>query len=242
MSYMCVRCAQGYTLTNDFRCTIFISIENCSSYDPQTGNCKSCFGDNILVGNRCQACQNGYFASNNICYIRVNGCLEYSPNGACKTCQPGLKLDLITNTCSTITPPLNCATYDPLTGICSQCRPTFVLLNNNCISCPAGQVEFGGVCYTIIIGCISYSPNGVCGICGTGWYLDSGKCLNVTTPPNCMAYNLTTGVCYQCMKNYVLSGNTCIPCPAGQVEVGGKCYIIIVGCIDYLGNGDCRLC
>lgn len=129
-----------------------------------------------------------------------------------------MKLDSIANTCTTITPPSNCLIYDPLTGICSQCRPTFTLINNNCVACPTGQVEFGGICYTIIVGCVSYSSTGACTLCSPGWSLGSGTCMNITLPPsNCMTYNLTTGVCYQCMRNYVLSGNACIPCPAGQV-------------------------
>lgn len=52
----------------------------------------------------------------------------------------------------------------------------------------------------------------LCLSCVNGYTLNKGNCLQTITSntPNCLSYNLLTGICSACINNYVLTNGQCI--------------------------------
>lgn len=71
----------------------------------------------------------------------------------------------------------------------------------------------------------AFNPN-LCSTCNTGYTNDNGVCKKAQTPstPNCMSYNLITGICIQCNLGFELNRTTAqcfIPIPP-QTPQGGS--------------------
>lgn len=178
---------------------------------------------------------------NQFCIRLPENCLFVnSSTYACATCAEGFTLTNDFRCVKNITIPANCAVYDPLTGICQQCNDNYVLVNNMCLACAAGQIKIGNQCFNIIAGCLQYNANGQCSVCGTGFTLSNGLCSSVNPPPFCAVYDPATGICQKCINNYEPSGNglqclpagcqtfandgrTCVTCLPGFVLTYGLC-------------------
>jgi hypothetical protein len=159
---------------------------------------------------------------------------------------------------------LTCNTgYTPSNSSCivSNCMNSS---NNLCITCTAGfTLTTSGICLIFPSSCGTFdSQNLVCLTCLTGYNLTSlGTCLWL---PFCIAYDLQTGVCTQCLPNFSynnqsrqcesnychqyntsqpVTGRICVLCQAGCSLDSSNAYCIPAGCSTYiLQNGTCLAC
>ena len=82
----------------------------------------------------------------------IDFCLSYF-NGRCQTCDVFATLNQ--NRCV----PNYCNIYDYVQGLCTNCIDKYQLISRRC--------------YIIIIGCSSYTTNGLCSVCLPGYTLIS---------------------------------------------------------------------
>ena len=240
-------------------CVNFDLIGNCKSYDIDstlnTSNftCTACNDGFYLKDNACIARVNKpskcitYSSSDDICnacdntsYLDDNakvctdypkgilGCETYSNATTCISCKPGRYLS--SNTCPSVTTPIESCSYYSANNVCSSCLSTHALLNNTCVKATAtncASYASATACATCIAGNVLETTNGVtncvarsktgcalldinspynCLRCEGTYYLDAGECKSPTTIANCAAYDSQT-TCSLCNKGFALSAD-----------------------------------
>ena len=237
----CSLCLSGFRLENGL-CVPITPPNFCAVYNASTGICTQCLDNYVLRNNTCSLCPSGQIKVENQCFTIIVNCVNYTSQGQCLTCAPTYRLQ--NGLCVLVTPPNFCAVYNASTGICTECISTHILIpaNNTCVPCGSNQVKVGNQCFNTIANCLNYTAQGQCSLCLSGFRLENGLCVQITPPNFCAVYNASTGICTQCLDNYILRNNTCSLCPSGQIKVGNQCFTIIVNCVNYTSQGQCLTC
>jgi hypothetical protein len=140
---------------------------------------------------KCQQCSSSQFTlSNGKCVLVKSNCLAYSAYGLCMGCQAGFLL--WSGECRKS----SCNGYDVSTGFCKACLANYLLSLG---FCSPKQISY----------CQLYA--GVaCLFCQSGYYLTSGGlCAKMIS--FCLAASAQTGRCSQCVYNYTIYQEQCIP-------------------------------
>jgi hypothetical protein len=212
---VCASCADGFTLTPDFRCVKNVTIPgNCAVYDPLSGVCQQCNDKYVLVNSICLACAAGQIKLGNQCFNVIANCLQYNGNGQCSVCGNGYTLS--NGLCSAVNPPPFCAIYDPATGICQKC------INNY-------QPSANGL-QCVPVGCQTISSDGrTCASCLPGFVLTYGLCVRQITIviQFCDSINPNTNTCDRCANGYLPSsdGKLCILINCLKMDQSGQSCI-----------------
>ena len=155
--FVCKSCSSRYYLNNQNYCILM--TENCL---------------NANLFGTCLSCVSGYSLSinnDNICYLTIPSCNVYnSSTRLCQACAPGFILN--SGYCYKIID--NCLNYNFTTigSQCLQCKDTYSLNNNLCISCGNGYyIDFNGVCKSNPTNCKSANKFGQCLNCITNYTL-----------------------------------------------------------------------
>jgi hypothetical protein len=174
-------------------------------------------------------CPNGYYFYENVCLTAclsgyanngVGGCVAVTPatgcsypnylsNGICiSTCPSGTYPNTQTRVCQSCSS--NC--FSCLTNtFCYACNAGYGLSNGVCITatitCPSGQFQYNGVCY-------SACPAGTCA---------QGNFCQRTCPAGTWAYNQG---CYSTCPTNHTTPDACVDnCPSGTSLVNGVCQV-----------------
>lgn len=124
------------------------------------------------------------------CVVRRANCVAYSPYGLCQGCGNGFLL--FAGECRAS----NCLNVDVSSGLCLACSNNYSLWLGSCLQ-------------RRVANCVGYSGSG-CLFCAANYYLTSsalcGKMIAF-----CQTANSQTGRCLQCVANYTLYLEQCIP-------------------------------
>lgn len=182
----CDVCKSGFYL-NAVNACVAQTVSSCSSFHPNTNNCKACaagftlfnhlcIADANVVANcqwydssftACLICKSGYYSSGSSCVQGVTtDCTHYwMTKGYCRTCSTG-------------------------SGYKNSCIPT-ANFDSNCIKFDESTRS--------------------CVVCAAGFYLTGSSCTSQTgTVTNCMAYWFNSNQCGQCVAGFELANNSCI--------------------------------
>lgn len=129
---------------------------------------------------------------------------------------------------------VNCNTYSDFDGSCLTCFQGFSL--NKLGQCVQSSVSNG---------CSTFDSAGKCTKCGSGYYLQSGNCIQID--PQCANFDNNTLQCTGCYSGYTLLNGICqISKVDTQYEVK-NCFAynlnnLCVSCYDryYLSNNSCN--
>ena len=175
ISGKCNKCALGYFLTSDSKCSPCSS--NCDSCESAT-KCKTCSKEYEITSNNickipcptnckvckdkitCKECDSNYkINESGTCTIQCpKNCTQCDTNGKCTTCQNGFFVK--TGACAPcIVGCFNCT--NAITPGCSQCLNGYYLKAGKCSKCP--------------VNCFSCTPT-ACSQCASGYILKLGKC------------------------------------------------------------------
>lgn len=144
----------------------------------------------------------------------------------------------------------NCLTISTTCYTCLVCNAGYALnngscilsnclkiVNNLCTSCYAGfTLTSTGICLIFPSSCATYdNTNLVCLTCATGYTLTVlGTCLWL---PFCKSYDVQTGVCTQCLPNFVYNNQStqcesayCSQFNMQQPQIGRVCVLCQPGC------------
>lgn len=234
----CTQCSVNYTLQNGL---CYRNYNFCIRYSESTGFCAQCQQNFTLQGIECQCSSDSQLVNNVNCIKLPNNCLQIDFSTLrCSRCAFNFTLDSNWNCVRDA--PAYCSIYNASTGVCVECLANYVLTNNTCILCGVGQVKIGNQCFPSVANCLNYSSSGQCLACALTYRLTNGICTLVTPPNFCSIYDPNTGICTECLPNYVLSNNNCALCPSNQVKVGNQCFPSVANCITYLPSGLCNIC
>ncbi len=141
-------------------------------------------------------------------FNNITNCLIYAYAGrdnagvvnfGCQACSPRFYWDDANLYCKERTVlPIQCVEFNLAADLCTACAASFTLnaAGTTCTAYPTG-----------IQNCFSYSSDGICGSCVTGFYLNGGNCLQVArSVPFCMFYS-SEGVCAKCGLGRVAVNN-----------------------------------
>lgn len=232
----CQQCNPGYDLMANNTCA-FRSSASCSN--SAGGICLQAASGFVVIGgsatyagnniNQVDANGNivsakaGYFiwSANNIAWPYDFNCAQQTQPNICQTCSTG-PFTLVNNRC--IIQRSNCAAYSPY-GLCMACNTGFTLwagecrINNcsridsstgYCLNCNNGLVLQFGICYVRQLNnCQIYNSAG-CLYASIGYYLTNTG-LSAKMSNFCQMANTQTGRCSQCIYNYTLYQEQCIP-------------------------------
>ncbi|EAR86548.3 hypothetical protein TTHERM_00037250 (macronuclear) [Tetrahymena thermophila SB210] len=189
-----------------------------------SSNCSEC----DKLENNCTSCPRGlqlfYDQTNN-----AAACVETCPSqyygfqGQCKSC------------------PQNCQICDS-NGVCQQCQKSFMIYNQNCVSCPNQDILIDNQCQYCKDKLLRIE-DGTCIVnqdCGVGYFIENGICkqcglqnencssINSQEEINkCSQYQNGQGKCQQCsaVATYFNQG-WCLPCPEGcsSCNQQGQCF------------------
>ena len=244
----CLICEQGYFPSGSI-CDKVSGL--CKDYNPQTGQCTSCFNPNLSLENGkcvdsncnsptkdgCTACRQNFIfnSQEKLCKFNDPNCDNIIPI-ACLQCKSGFYLSQAGN-CKVLPP--NCQNAFP-NGICETCASGFNLSGGNCI-----QIQMPPNCQRM-------GPNGNCQACNSGFTLVGNSCM--TMPANCQRLG-PNGNCQACNSGFTLVGNSCMTMPAncqilgpngncqacnsGFSLVGNNCVFLPVNCESVFANGNC---
>jgi hypothetical protein len=247
---ICARCSTGYVFQNNGQCGLVSS--DCKTFDQSTGYCLSCYLGFALNQGQCTR-------SNDTSPIDLN-CASFV-SGACVKCSKGFYFGS-NGACLAVSP--LCQTFDPATGSCLTCYPSFIVVGGACVEdknhtqgdpncaswlsgvCTACAtrtfMDGNGLCQSVSIDCSTYSANnGACTSCYPGFALNQGKCALSTSPSSCSRFN-ARGDCVECGKGSYLNAGQC-------VAIDPQCAsfdISAQSCVDcYPGyailNGACQI-
>jgi len=235
-------CSIGFYLNNNTGICTQVD-PSCNTYNPNTGECLSCYTGSTLSGSicvflssidpncntfsglTCTDCYNGFFiGSSGLCTPANPICQNYSmTTGQCLSCHTGYELN--GTTCvqlSTLVP--DCSTF---TGII-------------CISCINGYYLNNGSCFPGNPLCSTYNmTGGSCLSCFQGYYLSGSNCLVIN--PLCKTVDVS-GSCASCYQGYAVSGTTCIQLSLINPQCSTFNGLICTNCYNgfYIGsNGIC---
>lgn len=260
-STRCVQCASGFTLTNNFTCSLLPL--NCLAVS-NAGLCIQCAGNYQLFSNICvipvnfcqsydnttffcNNCMSGYYlyrsGANYICQTLPRFCLTADFTGACLTC---ISNYIIYNRLCVLSDSiLNCQTYDPQSYTCLNCVRGYYLNSNN-------------ICTLLPQYCNSANSQGICITCVNGYKLSGNYCVIYVV--NCTGYNYNTGTCTQCAPGYQLSQDQttcnlvvtncqvfnptglCLQCISGYYLSNGYCVLLPQGCSQLNNQQLCIAC
>jgi hypothetical protein len=158
----------------------------------------------------------GYYASEDVCVVLPENCLNASKQGACLLCVPNYFLQL--DRCFAVNQSIpNCLLYSQYSYI------------PRCVECGVGYFVVLGGCVEIPPYCSMLLSDGQCAICLTGFSLRGGKCqLDKKGDNSCLKE--AEGKCLQCRNGSVLA-------------INGACYAYKEqGCLQYDEAGVCMGC
>lgn len=237
----CINCQDQFYLSANFSSCLPnpIGIANCLNYST-VNSCRLCSNGLILIDGlcksvnnstkvqnclshllnsdgllKCVACKSNYFLINNTCQIAIAlNCLTYSNISTCGSCSIGFDLQLKSEimSCVQIIIP-NCYIYGRMSNktICLTCFKRFYLYDLiNCL--PVDK---------FIMNCDTYSQNGVCNQCLSGFllYYEGIACLPIQSYYSNLNSFCEIGkvdstlTCGMCNLNYFFDQNgTCVKC------------------------------
>ena len=172
-----VGCISYVDLTTCSFCrdTHYLSSNTCVELtQPVVADCSAYSGDGI-----CSACNTGFSFNAGVCEANVaTGCVTWADKDNCATCLPNEILDSGSCTSTSIS---SCSITSGSVGseTCLACDSGSFLDNNTCTSSS-----------TTITDCVTYSADGVCGMCIAGKVTsgDGATCENINNNvfgPNC---------------------------------------------------------
>lgn len=234
----CTQCSVNYTLQNGI---CYRNYNFCTWYSESTGFCAQCQQNFTLQGIECQCSSDSQLINNINCIKLPSNCLQIDTSTLrCSRCAFNFTLDSNWNCVRNA--PAFCSIYNATTGVCVECLANYILTNNTCVLCGVGQVKIGNQCFQSIPNCLNYTSTGQCSACALTFRLVNGTCSYITPPNFCSIYDPNTGICTECLPNYVLANNNCSLCPSNQVKVGNLCFQTISNCINYTTSGSCSVC
>jgi hypothetical protein len=279
----CTKCATGAYFNNG---VCVQANANCQTFSQTNGWCLSCYagyslqvGQCVLIplcpannapsdllcaswsGNTCLKCSVNAYFNNGVC-TQVNPlCMTFdSSNGNCLSCYNGYTL--YNGYCAiNQVSPNNTAPSDLL---CAQWS------NGICMMCSTGAFFRNCVCVQADTQCKTFDQTyGNCLSCYSGYYLDSGQCLqsynapNNTQPSDLLCAKWSNGICIQCSqtayfrngictqsdalcKTFSQTNGNCLSCYSGYNLSYGTCVKAATGPTDLLcakfSNGVCTQC
>ena len=221
-----VGCISYVDLTTCSFCrdTHYLSSNTCVELtQPVVADCSAYSGDGI-----CSACNTGFSFNAGVCEANVaTGCVTWADKDNCATCLPNEILDSGSCTSTSIS---SCSITSGSVGseTCLACDSGSFLDNNTCTSSS-----------TTITDCVTYSADGVCGMCIAGKVTsgDGATCENINNNvfgPNCsVGSSNSPPVCALCGNGYVMDddGKCTVSCSASD------CLLC-----DPNDNSKCNLC
>lgn len=227
-SGFCKACLDSYVMVGTKGSRYCIALDaslNCVAADENISTSQTAI--------QCNRCKDGYSykpveTSKQICLRlnQINGCLQYDNKEllalstfTCLSCNETFYLATPWSCMPRTYFVGNCSKYEINYDFCSVCAPNFYLTNNRtCVPYPTG-----------IYGCELYAGLKNCTQCQAGMYLVSPtECRVIDTGlliPNCQVYK-KVGTCSQCMMNFILTDNTCIP----SIAQNCKTYVSTLAC------------
>ncbi|CAD8179254.1 unnamed protein product [Paramecium octaurelia] len=174
---------------------------------PCISNCKFCFNPVS-----CSKCSDGYYLQSNVCVQQCDPLHYIRRDFSCIYCNIN-----------------NCIECN-INGICDQCKPNYLLYNNQCYfqQCNQGQYTIDNEnclnCHYNCYNCLNQPDN--CVECYNGYYL-----LEVNQINNCVV---------ECPLNYYVQNKQCLKCNSNcqQCLQESVCTSCVVG--KYLLNNSCQ--
>lgn len=202
----CQVCSTGFYRATNNTCQAISNL--CSTSDPNTGACLSCYPGyalsngacsiNVGISNcrqqgngQCLQCSSGYFPKNGQCNLISNLCQTADQtNGNCLSCYPGYSLQ--NGACE-------------IGRINSNCRR---VQNGGCVECAGGYTMVNGNCMVQNPLCRTVDSSANCATCYSGYTLSNGNCIIPTnSDPNCVQKSGT--ICLYCQNGFWISNNVC---------------------------------
>jgi hypothetical protein len=206
---------------------------SCATYNSLNGSCTSCVDQtNIVV--------------NGLCISNLDNC--------------AVNQYILSGVCLNVTP--NCVNFVKIGGTCISCAQGYSLAtsNNTCnaIICPNRYyADPFGNCIKVSDLCTTYTKDGSCASCPSGYVINGASCLQVYQPATCFealqmgistsctdslqfcATLTTRGDCSVCNAGYTLNNVTggcdkAVTCGPRQYQINGYCYDVSPTC----GNWD----
>ena len=214
----CTRCRDGFAYnTSTKTCAIITLIDpNCDVFTDDTKT-------------KCSTCKTGYFLNQDICFKRIENCIQfsYSFNGFITTCEQCLQgFNLVNNTCTRTAIVIeNCKAYNVNSTVCTICNAGYWLNGsecsrqniancalhtenkNECVACASGYYSNTTACIVQNIkNCTTYTPNlNFCTACASNFDLLNNTCVERATIANCQTVNQTSSRCLLCNNGYYLT-------------------------------------
>ena len=187
-----MQCLPSFALTEgNLNCTIV--VQNCQIYSNINGSCIQCLLPyNLTASSLCACPANTILTVGNLaCANSIVGCLNYSDDQSCQSCNSSLSPTSDKKLCvKNIT---NCVDYINI-ETCKKCQNPTVL-------------SFGNTtCVPPIPNCINYSANGSCLDCGSSKQLTYDLTSCVDPIVNCLAIT-NQSLCIQCIIEKIPSFN-----------------------------------
>jgi len=178
------------------------------------------------------------------CVKTIANCQVYQPTGFCQICNTGFLVtifgDCVNNNTqlrcengfwlnktsdSCVKVSITCDWFYPNNGSCFNCSINYKLDNGLCVpkvNCTNRQFYSNGVCVDVNRLCSSWSEDGTCLSCYSGYFLSEGRCLqlassvkvNLCTFPCKTCFNERLDYCFSCSFGYQLKDarfGSCIP-------------------------------
>jgi hypothetical protein len=147
-------------------------------------------------------------------------CIECDPTyPSCSGCTEKIYKDNCIDGCPILT------TFNPITQICSDCKPGELVYNNQCIAtCPDGYIQDSYLCVTCADKNMYYYKNYCVQSCPDGSKLNTS---NNTCEIICLLgyYDIVTGACISCgsISKLYFQGICVDSCPENYVQIGTLC-------------------
>ena len=147
-------------------------------------------------GSTCNQCFDGYYLQNGTCLPCSENCTICKSDTFCTHCDL-YHLSFTDGSCR------DCSLYLPN---CSACDNI-----NKCTVCTSGYslASSGGGCVQSIAGCTSYTADGNCSSCDSGYFPNNGIC--TLCGSGCIECESKTQ-CYSCSGGYYMQNQTCYAC------------------------------
>ena len=225
----CIKCIDNYILSNNGKCFLPCSDNNCIDCDLFNGEeyCKKCRSDYTINGMNCSKCSEGckdcYFQEGKeYCkkcktyyYLKDNNCMKCSDENCenciltygkqtCISCSKGYKINEWK--CSECSEECEDCYFKDGSEYCTKCISNYMIIEGKCIKCSDEK------CLTCSIDYLEKEEE--CTLCKYG-YETNGKNCSKCTLDNCASCHFYKGkeICDNCYSGYGLNEEgKCLSC------------------------------
>lgn len=237
-AYNCKSCLSPSTCTTCYDGFNLLTGSGSQVCQPCPYNCLKCLTANSI--SKCLQCNDGTYLDSNTqtcrtCPTGAKTCLDSTTISECLSGYLKSSNSLFCSPCAS-----NCLTCPSSTSTCTSCATTYYIQSSQCVKCTISNCDScylfqsnvycsacsssyyrqtNTTCSSCTSSCKTCTSSTVCTVCKTGYYIQSGACLSITTTIlNCDTYSATKSgsinLCSTCLTGYYVSdtGLQCLPC------------------------------